>query len=333
MRMFSTYDDVYNLLRHPDLARTPPGASMNAQQRIPPIDRIRRLTLRAFSQTRMRALEQSLRRDARKRIGHLQHAGEFDLFGDYYLWFSSRALIRLLGIPPKDVGAFDQWFTQISPDPGSPEVAKAQKALTDMGAQAVAISASNNLDADSILGLLHTAEATDDEIASIVSLLIMAGFEPTANAMALGQQALAREGYWADESRCGIEITPALVDELLRYDGPVYPGAFRWAHADVQAGETRIPRGDAVLLNVTSANRDPARFTDSARLVPDRLDAGKHLAFGAGLHRCVGAPLARIAIRTGLGALADAPPAQGAPEWRASILRGFRHIPARYRSQ
>jgi cytochrome P450 len=331
MQMFSTYSDVYSLLRHPDLARTPPGGPADTQQRIPPIDRIRQLTLPAFSQPRMRALEQSLHADAHERIIQLQQRAEFDLFGDYYLWLSSRMLMRLLGIPFTESRVYLEWFAQISPDPGTPEIAQAQVALTDMGNRAVTISASTDADPASVLGRLRRADATDGEISSITSLLVMAGYEPTANAMALGQQALIRNGIWPDQHRAGIEITQALVDELLRYDGPVYPGAFRWAHADVRVGENYITHGEAALLNVTSANRDPSQFTEPTKLIPDRPDASKHLAFGAGLHRCVGAPLARITIRAGLGALADAPPQQDPPEWRTSILRGFRRIPARYR--
>lgn len=136
----------------------------------------------------------------------------------------------------------------------------------------------------------------------MVSLLIIAGHETTVSlignvVLALLQHPDQRTALAADPA-----TIPRAIEELLRYDGPVERTLTRWAAEDVEVGGQTIGRGDAVIVILGSADRDPARFTD-----PDVLDLAredvKHVAFGRGSHYCLGAPLARLEAEIALTTL------------------------------
>jgi cytochrome P450 len=130
-------------------------------------------------------------------------------------------------------------------------------------------------------------------------------------------------------------IKPA-VEELLRYDGPVETSTERFAREDVRIGDTVIPKGEMVMVVIAAADHDPERFPE-----PDELDItrpdNKHLAFGKGIHHCLGAPLARMEGQIALGTLLRRMPnlrLKGSPEsltWRPGlVLRGLRSLPVEF---
>nr|WP_242422425.1 cytochrome P450 [Frankia torreyi] len=148
----------------------------------------------------------------------------------------------------------------------------------------------------------HGDELSTAELVGIANLLLIAGHETTANMLALGTLALLRHPDQLAVVRDDPARVGPAVEELLRWLSIVHAGAPRTARADVTIAGRTIAKGDHVLLSLPAANRDPAFLDD-----PDRLDITRgavgHVAFGFGLHHCLGAPLARLELRVGLPAL------------------------------
>jgi len=188
--------------------------------------------------------------------------------------------------------------------------------------------------ADLLSGLVEAEEAgdrlTERELLATCVLLYVAGHETTVNLIGNGLLALLRH----PEERRRLQDDPGLlsaaIEELLRYDGPVQRTG-RMAACDTEIGGVPIPAGSLVLGLLGAANRDPSRFTE-----PDRLDLGRaeprHLAFGSGIHYCLGAPLARLEGQVAIGTVLRRFPALALaverPTWRpSSTLRGLEALP------
>jgi cytochrome P450 len=176
---------------------------------------------------------------------------------------------------------------------------------------------------------------TGNELISTVFLLVMAGFDTTVNLIASGTMALLTHPGEKTRLRQDPSLLPAAVEELLRFTNPVNHANDRFTIEDVPVGDVVIPAGEWVFPAISSANRDPAQFPD-----PDRLDLGRdtsgHVAFGHGVHYCLGAPLARMEAEVALGALLARFPqislAVPPPElrWRpVSLMNGLESLPVR----
>ena len=169
----------------------------------------------------------------------------------------------------------------------------------------------------------------EQELLSTMALLLVAGHETTVNLIANGTLALLRHPNVLDRLRHEPDLVVTLVEEVMRYDPPVQFRT-RTTLAEVEAAGMIIPEGATVVLLLASGSRDPARFPDADRFVPDRED-NQHLGFGGGNHYCVGAPLARIEAHIALGALArrlvDPRLVADPPPYRQNAaLRGPEHL-------
>jgi cytochrome P450 len=169
----------------------------------------------------------------------------------------------------------------------------------------------------------------------MVFLLLVAGHETTVNLIAGGALALLLNPAQRDRLLADRSLLPGAVEELLRFVSPVNNATTRFTLQPTDVGGVTIPRGQVVLVALSGANRDPARYP-----APDDLDitrdTGGHLAFGHGIHYCLGAPLARMEGEIALGALLDRFPAMtlAVPpdqlRWRFStLIRGLRTLPVR----
>lgn len=163
-------------------------------------------------------------------------------------------------------------------------------------------------------------------------LLLIAGFETTVNLIGNAVSALLDRPHLWSALRDEPGLAKALVEEVLRYDPPVQ-STYRVAHRETEVGGERFRPGDGVLVLLGGAGRDPAAYPDPDRVDPHRPRAAEHLAFSAGIHYCLGAPLARLETEVALRRLAERMPGlrrAGRASWRpAATIRGYAHLPVR----
>jgi cytochrome P450 len=174
---------------------------------------------------------------------------------------------------------------------------------------------------------------TVTELVSTAFLLVMAGFDTTVNLIASGVLALLTHPGEMARLRSDRSLLPAAVEELLRFTSPVNHANDRFTTEEVSIGGVAVPAGEWVIIALPSANRDPARFPGPERLDLDR-DTSGHIAFGHGIHYCLGAPLARMEAEIALGTLLDRFPGMSLaarPEelrWRSvSLINGLESLP------
>jgi cytochrome P450 len=194
--------------------------------------------------------------------------------------------------------------------------------------------------ADDLLGALVAVvdegdQLSDDELVGMALLLLVAGHETTSNLIGNAVYLLSR---WPDQRKRLLDDPaqlPAVVEEVLRMASPAATTTYRVTTRPITLGGTTIPAGEQVLISLLAVNRDPERFTDPDTFVLDRGDGG-HLAFGHGIHFCLGAPLARLEAQVALGRLlARYPDIQLAvpPQelrWRTGLLmHGLDALPIR----
>jgi cytochrome P450 len=171
----------------------------------------------------------------------------------------------------------------------------------------------------------------ESEILNFSLLLLAAGNETTTNLIGNAVAALASHPDQADRLRRRLDLVPGAIEEVLRWDAPVQ-GLFRTTTRDVEIAGARVPEGRKVLALYGSANRDPEVFPDPARFDVDRAP-GRHLAFGHGIHFCLGAQLARLEARVVVEALLrrttrfGLDPGGTAVRQRNPLLRGFERLP------
>jgi cytochrome P450 len=214
-------------------------------------------------------------------------------------------ICELLAIPVEDREQFHDWSRQLS---GVVDLVSDEKIIA-RGAQAAAfflgyfdelVPKRWSEPGDDVLSALVAAEDEEgrlshDELLSTCVQLVFGGHETTQNLISNGMYALLSEQGQLAALRANPALIRGAVEEMLRFDGPAQIGA-RWARTDVEIGGETIREGELVLCLIGAANRDPDAFPD-----PDTFDISrddiKHLTFGAGIHFCLGAPLARLEAR------------------------------------
>ncbi|OLT20505.1 cytochrome [Pseudonocardia sp. CNS-139] len=267
--------------------------------------RLRRLLTGQFTVRRMRALEDRLTEIAVEHIAAMRAAGtEADLVPAYALPIPSLMICELLGVDYADRGEFQvNTSVSLSATASDEERATAGAALYAFVRQLVADKRAAPAD-DMLSGLIHDADPplTDAQLVDMALVLLGAGHETTANMLGLGTFALLENPDQLAALRADPALIDSTVEELLRYLSIVQLGVTRVATADVTVGGVAIPAGGTVVIGMPEANRDPAHWAE-----PDRLDLTRprapHLAFGHGIHQCLGQQLARIEMRIGLGEL------------------------------
>lgn len=169
---------------------------------------------------------------------------------------------------------------------------------------------------------------TEQEMVSTCVLLLNAGHEATVNTTVNGWRTLFHHPEQLAALRAAPTSLPTAVEELLRYDTPLQLFE-RWVLDDIEVDGQVIGRGAEVALLFGSANRDPERFADPERLDLSRVD-NPHVSFGAGIHYCLGAPLARLELEASFGELLRKAPAMrmvGEPEWQPGyVIRGLKEL-------
>ncbi|MFJ2776061.1 MULTISPECIES: cytochrome P450 [unclassified Kitasatospora] len=301
--------------------------------------RIRRLVSKAFTPRMVEGLRPTVQRLAGELVDGLLAAGGGDLISAVAEPLPVAVIAEMLGVPASDRHLLRPWSADIT---GmfelNPTEEAARRAVT------ASIEFSDYLrtlirerrtapGSDLISALIQAQEGSDalseQEMISTCVLLLNAGHEATVNTTGNGWWALFRNPDELARLRGSVdELLPTAVEELMRWDTPLQMFE-RWVLEDIEVRGVTIPRGSEIALLFGSANRDPERFAD-----PDRLDLGRadnpHITFGAGIHFCLGAPLARLELTESYGALLRRAPGLRLvrePEWRPGyVIRGLEEL-------
>jgi cytochrome P450 len=300
--------------------------------------RLRKLVGKAFTARRVAALRPRIEAITAELLDAMANldADPVDLIDHFAFPLPMTVICELLGVPAGDRQEFRAWSSTLLSDGPDEEVRAASAAMADYLVGLLAVKRAEPAD-DLLTGLIqardHEDRLNEQELVSMVFVLLVAGHETTVNLIGNGTLALLRHPDQLARLRQDPSLIPAAVEELLRYNGPVNLATMRYTVEPVQLGDVEIPAGEFVLVSLASANHDDRRFTD-----PERLDVGReatgHLAFGHGIHYCVGAPLARLEGEIAFRQLFDRFPGlrlAAAPtelRWRNStLIRGLERLP------
>ncbi len=295
----------------------------------------RRLVNRAFTLRRVEALEPWIAEIAKALLDQMGE-GEHDVVESYTVPLPVKVIARLLGIPGEDYATFKRWsdaFLSTVSIQANERLQNLQEMVAYFGRMAAARRAHG---ADDLISALVEAdvegEALQDwEILGFCILLLIAGNETTTNLIGNLLHALsARPDLWR-RLRGDRSFVETVIEESLRHESPVQR-LFRWATRDVEVSSVRMSRGDRVTIFYGAANRDPRTFANPDEFRLDR-DLRNHVAFGAGIHYCLGAPLARAEARISLNGFLDrfATLSPGAGEavrqTESPVVFGFKQLP------
>ncbi|WP_406059707.1 cytochrome P450 [Streptomyces sp. NBC_01077] len=267
--------------------------------------RIRRLVSKAFTPRTVENLAPTVRRLAAALVGDLVAAGGGDLQAVVAEPLPVAVIAEMLGVPEDDEerGRLRPWSAAICGmfelNPSEETARRAVEAsveFSDYLRELIARRRRNPGD-DLISGLVGVEELTEQEMISTCVLLLNAGHEATVNTTVNGWWTLLRNDVRPDPEKLS-----TAVEELLRYDTPLQMFE-RWVLDDIEIGGQTIPRGSEVALLFGSANRDPARFGPTADTLDLTRADNPHITFGAGIHYCLGAPLARLELTAVFGEL------------------------------
>ena len=333
------------------LAQVPPipevmkPLSQNMLDTDPPDhERLRALVSKAFTPRLIERLRPRVQAISDGLLDAVQYRGEMDLIDDYAFPLPITVIAELLGVPAEDRNNFREWSDAAVSGNASQEYMEEiliphMQAYTENLRTLFEEKRANPGD-DLVSALVRAEEAGDrlseDELLGMVFLLLVAGHETTVNLIGNGVLALLQHPDQLRKLKEDPSLIKPAIEELLRYDGPVETSTERFAREDVEIGGQVIPRGEMVLVVLAAADHDPERFSDPDELDITRTD-NRHLAFGKGIHHCLGAPLARMEGQIAISTLLRRMPnlrLEGSPEtlsWRPGmILRGLRGLPVEF---
>ncbi|HEX4323689.1 MAG TPA: cytochrome P450 [Gaiellaceae bacterium] len=272
--------------------------------------RLRRLVSKAFTPRMIERLRPRIQEIADGLIDPVAARGEMELVSSFAFPLPITVIAELLGVPPADRDRFREWSdAMVRPALAAAELERFGALMTELVAYLhVLFEERRSEPGEDLVSALVAVEdggdtLSEEELSSMVALLIVAGHETTVSLIGNATLALLTHPEQLAELRRDPSLLPRAVEELIRYDGPVERTLNRWAAVDVELRGRTIHRGDAVIVILGAADRDPERFDD-----PDRLDLAAEretrlLAFGRGSHFCLGAPLARLEAEIALGTL------------------------------
>jgi cytochrome P450 len=298
--------------------------------------RLRRLLTPEFTVRRMRRLEPRIVEIVDAHLDELERVGPpADLVSSFALPVPSFVICELLGVPYADRDEFHhRTRRQLDLSIPLPErLSLGRDARAYMHGLVAGAKASPGEDMLGMLVREHGDELCTDELVGIANLLLVAGHETTANMLGLGTLALLRQPEQLAMVRDDPAAVEPAVEELLRWLSIVHAGIPRVTTTEVEVAGHRIPAGELVVCSLPAANRDPVLVDDPDRLDITRAPVG-HLAFGHGVHHCLGAPLARMEMRIAFPALlrrfpslALAVPFEEVPFRSFHVVYGLRALP------
>ena len=295
-------------------------------------DELRTAVSRKFTPRAIRDFEPIVRELAREHVDRFVDRGSCELMHELAIPLPMIVVGDLLGVRAEDRDQFREWADAlVHQDPRRPDtIAPAKHAGTELGKYfAAVIEDRRRAPTDDLVSDLITAEVRGrslelQEIIGFAFLLIVAGTETTTNLIGNAVLALSADPAQFAALRNESSLFPGAVEEVLRYDGPVQ-GLARVTAVDVELSGTKIPAGSRVQLRYGSANRDEREFPDADRFDVTRAP-GRHVAFGHGIHHCLGAALARLEGRIVLeelvGRTSEWTVTEPASRWPSAEVRG-----------
>jgi cytochrome P450 len=305
----------------------------------PPLhDRIRGLVTRAFTPKRIAELEPRIRVLATELVDELAPLGRADVIERVAWPLPLRVLGELLGLPREDLGRLHEWGTDwlLLQQPGSTDdrVEHARGLVELQRYMVAALEKREREPRDDLLGALMAARADSDDPLSIEAVaglpldLMVAGHVTVTRAIGSALSLVFRHPALR-EHLLDPELAPAAIEEVLRLESPAQ-GLFRVTTRPVAIGDVELPSGARVMAHFGSANRDECVFARADRIEPEREGLGRHLAFGKGIHFCIGAPLARLELAIVLPMLLERlhglRPAGDSEREPVFFARGFRRL-------
>ncbi|MEU9849758.1 cytochrome P450 [Streptomyces sp. NPDC047985] len=333
---------------HEEFGRTPPPAehepfhTLNGQGLLdleaPDHTRIRRLVSKAFTPRTVERLVPTVQRLAAELVDPFVEAGGGDLLTAVAEPLPVAVIAEMLGIPESDRAPLRPWSAAICGmfelNPSEDTARAAVRASLDFSAYLRELIAQRrkNPGTDLISALIAAHDEgerlSEQEMISTCVLLLNAGHEATVNTTVNGWWTLLRHPEQLAALRADHGLLPTAIEELMRYDTPLQMFE-RWVLDDIEIDGTVIPRGSEVALLFGSANRDPARFAAADTLDLSRRE-NPHITFGAGIHFCLGAPLARVELAASFGELLRRAPGLRLvtePEWNPGyVIRGLKEL-------
>ncbi|MEU0743698.1 cytochrome P450 [Streptomyces sp. NPDC006134] len=344
------YEEARAALADPRLAKDPGGIGVRPldEELIgkyllvadpPQHTRLRGLVSRAFTMRRVERLAPRIQRITDDLLDAMLPHGRADLVESFAYPLPISVICELLGVPEMDRDAFRKMSTEtVAPTSAESEhdaIARLAAYLTDLIEDKRCAGPGDDLLSDLIRITTEDGDRlSPGELRGMAYVLLIAGHETTVNLITNTVLTLLRHPDRLAALRADTSLTDAVVEEVLRYEGPVENATFRYAAQPLEIGGVPIAQGEAVMIGLAAAGRDPGRYPG-----PDRFDLHRetrgHLAFGHGIHYCLGAPLARLEARTAIRTLLERAPdlaLDGPPgEWLPGMLiRGVRSLPVRW---
>jgi cytochrome P450 len=350
------YDDVVRMLKEvPSGVRFADGNTLSSttlpggpgqfilQQDPPDHTRIRKLMNQAFRPRAIEALRARVEVLVDELLDRVAARGEMDIIADLALPVPSTVICEMMGVPVADRERFTEWTSAathlLAAALAPPEVVeRGLAAASELGSYFTALIAErrSHLTDDILSDLIRAEEAGDrlspTELLSQSIGLLIAGFETTIGLIGNGVLALLRHRDQLDRLRANPQLIAGAVEECLRYDGPIIL-TVRITREDTRIGDKIIPSNRPVMCILAAANRDPAHFHDPERFDITRPD-NDHLAFGGGVHFCLGAHLARLEAQAAIGGLVrrfrGLELQSDQLEWGRSLFRVLGRLPVRF---
>ncbi|TCP29446.1 cytochrome P450 [Scopulibacillus darangshiensis] len=360
--IITRYEDAALALKEPRFVKDPENAGheiaadspLNPKNNIlakhmlisdpPDHRRLRSLVQQAFTPRKIEGLRGRIEEITNDLLDGMEDKDQIDLIQSLAFPLPIIVICEMLGVPKEDHDKFRRWSNRIVETVNNAERAKEVKGdieafvgylrdWIDKRRQ----DPREDMISDLILAEQEGDKLTEQELYSLVFLLLIAGHETTVNLIGNGVLALLQHPEQKRLLQNHPELIKNAIEELLRYDGPVMFSTSRWASEDIDFIGKTISKGDLVLIALDSANRDPEHFPE-----PDKLDLNRepnrHLAFGKGIHFCLGAPLARLEAELAINTLLRRVPnlalacKPDALTWRPGMLmRGLDKLPVTWR--
>jgi cytochrome P450 len=319
--------------------RQPSEPGMFIRMDPPEHTRYRRLLIAQFTVRRIKQLEPRITAVINDRLDAMERSGgPVDLVEEFAIPIPSAVICDLLGIPESERGEFQRAMgVAVNLNTKQKDLVEAFLTMQSLFPPLIAGKRARPTD-DFYSDLINNSDLTDEELTNIGFMLFGAGFETTANMLGLGAFALLEHPEQVAALRQDPSLIDSAVEELLRYLTIIHIGPMRAALEDVEIEGVTIKKGQVVCMSLSAANRDPECFDDPERLDLTRFTrAGRrmgHLAFGHGIHQCLGQQLARSEMRLAFPALFErlpglrlAVPREEVPTREASVIYGLERLP------